>query len=804
MADTELRNELYEASRMTKVSIQNVITTMQLQELSRLALPEIERLSDEVARVAPAGNVPGLILSTLTQLEGRNVQENESRRHVGLLLRGVRQTLDKAIYGTFFAGPAAVIYGYQQLLRLAGKELDSAFKEGTWQFYLEFALREDTARHANETIGFHRALHQHNIQLSDGDMLASWLLATHNVIYQLPAIIKNEWREHTILKLLADIAIENKIRNIDDYIKLRQKWIQQRPFSRSQTNHHPFAQHRHEFFEAFYTPYLSALRGKLQKEFSSRYQVLESERLQAYKQQMTWLAYLNPDSHSETRVPYDLQQAQIAVIWKGNYYLIPLKDLANITHTRRLALAILAENGSSHHANVDDVLVRIPREEHARLIRQMGQTTKQELDNLRFAPIIINWDKRDVRQPLSAIRRGKRGVGDHAMTIFHTQESMVFDLSHIFFDGAWGAGLAEVLTNEAIEQANMLNGETRIRFTGNPPAPHSPKLHISPQFINKIKTNPIPIEASADSQFTIDPILSLRRLLKHRSDLAQITVNDLFILFRGIHTLSYQMSPSVIDRIEALGRSRKATHKQAYQATIGSIKKTSYKNPAIMIPIDASAYDPKQRIFPTTFRNPFTDFWHIHQETMSALHGYEEQHTRASRKAFEEAQGNYLRMVGGFGQLLTRYKEIATQGESASNASIKALAHIHPAIQRLLDNIPGRFDMLNEVIKGEEVFSNVGKVVAGSTLRRFASAKDDNQLKMFSWGVITDNTDMVHISLRDFRSHVSILFDIGEENLAHAITQDYLDSYVAGLLQYVTDLRKITVTTTKRKFNFFG
>jgi len=228
------------------------------------------------------------------------------------------------------------------------------------------------------------------------------------------------------------------------------------------------------------------------------------------------------------------------------------------------------------------------------------------------------------------------------------------------------------------------------------------------------------------------------------------------------------------------------------------------KNPAIMIPIDASPYDPKQRIFPTTFRNPFTDFWQIHQETMDALRDYEKHPARGARKRFEEAQVNYLRMVGGFGQLLTRYKEIATQGESASNASIKALAHIPPAIQRLLDNIPGKFDMLNEVIKGEEVFSNVGRVVSGSTLRRFVSAKDDNQLKTFSWGVITDDTDTVHISLRDFRAHVPALFSVGEHDLAHEITQDYLDSYVAGLLQYVTDLRKITVTTPKKKFSLFG
>src|SRR5258708_34000762 len=139
------------ASQKTQADLKTIASSPKIAQLSRLTLPEIEALTEQIAQVVPAGNVPGLILSGLTRIEGRKVPLGEQQRHLAVLFRGVRYVLDKADYGAIFAGPAAVILGYQKLLQLAGKDVESAFPEGTWQFCLNFALREDSARHANET-----------------------------------------------------------------------------------------------------------------------------------------------------------------------------------------------------------------------------------------------------------------------------------------------------------------------------------------------------------------------------------------------------------------------------------------------------------------------------------------------------------------------------------------------------------------------------------------------------------------------------------------------------------------------------
>ncbi len=80
-----------------------------------------------------------------------------------------------------------------------------------------------------------------------------------------------------------------------------------------------------------------------------------------------------------------------------------------------------------------------------------------DLDNLRFAPILISADTRSRSLPLSELRQAERGVGSHALTIFDTGETFVFDQSHIFFDGAWGTALSEIMTNEALSWARYLN-----------------------------------------------------------------------------------------------------------------------------------------------------------------------------------------------------------------------------------------------------------------------------------------------------------------------------------------------------------
>ncbi|MFN3492687.1 MAG: hypothetical protein ACK40V_10750, partial [Anaerolineales bacterium] len=93
-------------------------------------------------------------------------------------------------------------------------------------------------------------------------------------------------------------------------------------------------------------------------------------------------------------------------------------------------------------------------------------------------------------------------------------------------------------------------------------------------------------------------------------------------------------------------------------------------------------------------------------------------------------------------------------------------------IQRLLDKIPERFEVLNNIIKGREVFSNVGAVSPTSTLTRFMTAKDDNEQKQLAWSVITDSESVVKMNLRDFRPHVAQLLEIGRKDLAEMITQD--------------------------------
>jgi len=100
--------------------------------------------------------------------------------------------------------------------------------------------------------------------------------------------------------------------------------------------------------------------------------------------------------------------------------------------------------------------------------------------------------------------------------------------------------------------------------------------------------------------------------------------------------------------------------------------------------------------------------------------------------------------------------------------------------------------MLNDIIKGREVFSNVGVVAPGSTLVRFITAKDDNDRKTLAWGVVTDARGVMHIALRDFRPHVAGLFAVGRADLAHRIAQDYLDQYASGLNRYVQELHRIT------------
>lgn len=329
--------------------------------------------------------------------------------------------------------------------------------------------------------------------------------------------------------------------------------------------------------------------------------------------------------------------------------------------------------------------------------------------------------------------------------------------------------------------------------------PYSPALTAFPAFEQKAHQARTPVETGAENTtIQLSAIMALRKLLKQRSDMAQVTVNDLLLLYRGLHAIAYTPSPAVQTILHHLQRDPRPESQHAYHLIVEEFDRLKGKNPALLIPIDASRFDPRERIFPTTFRNPLTDFYEHHTHTMTALQSYRAAPTGnrgPEFQAFFEAQLYYLRLIGGFGELLTRYRQIALSGQSTSTASIRFLAHLPIAMQKLLDTIPSRFDVLNEVIKGEEVFSNMGRVAKGSSLSRFITAKDDNEQKTMAWGVLTDDQNVLHLSLRDFRPQVTVLHRLGMADQAQQITQDYLDAYAEGLNRYVIQLREIVIAS---------
>ncbi|CAG0969124.1 hypothetical protein ANAEL_01080 [Anaerolineales bacterium] len=763
-----------------------------VQQLSRLSLPEVEAVVQLISKIIPAGNVPGMILSGLARLPGRRIPTQKMQQDVNALFSGVEQILDSAMYGAFFAGPAAVIWGYQNLLKLAGKDVESAFPEGMWQFYAGYALREDTARHANETHGFDTMLNLHNIHLSQVDRLTAWLMTSVSCLHQYNALLKNEWRERVSISLLEESSSARAKR-------LHREWQMRLPYRREEEAADlDYPGYRQYKFDQFLKRNLQSLPTSEYEKWRTKLKLLEERDLAAYQKQMSILAYLEPGPYGETRIPFNLTEAQIGVIYRDSYYLFPVCEHGSgkplDVMTARSQVTSMLRSGISSPTKLT-TLARTQRATLPELRGKLDPMLVNDLDNLRFAPILISADTRSRLLPLSELRQSERGIGSHALTIFDTGETIVFDQSHIFFDGTWGTALSEIMTNEALSWARYLNmlpsptpADRRI-YT-------SLALQVSKHDLDLIGKCPrVSVEASAETdKVRLKECVSLRKQFKQRNDLLQLTINDLLILYRAIHAATYKPSPKLLDEIKKLA----ATQPEIAASLRQLVEEASRTNPAILIPMDASLKIPRERIYPLNMEVPLVELnlLSLHKQTMKMLSAYEEStEDRAAMYAnFDHYQRTYLASLAGFGAILNKAKEIAIKGESASVGALKLLAHLPPSLQHILDKIPERFDLLNNILKGREVFSNVGAVAQISTLSRFSTAKDDNLQKQLAWGVLTDSKGVMRISLRDFRPQVATLFaeGIGRRDLANLITQDYLDAYAEGFNAYIRDLSRIT------------
>lgn len=783
-----------QASVATANNLKTMAQSLMTQELSRLTLPEIEEAVDIVAKMVPAGNVPGVILNGLARISGRSPSQQNIKRDINLLFKGVEQVLDRAAYSAFFAGPAAVIWGYQNLLKLAGKQPEDAFPQGTWQFYVDYALREDTARHTNETHGFDTILNAHGVKLSQIDRITALAMSCIGVLTEYPTLLENEWRERVYLHLI-DTFTQGRLS------KAYGQWEKQRPYARrADAGNLTYAQYRRAKFDEFIQSVLQSLSAIELEQWRKAVAEQERTHLPAYQQQMSIISYLKPESHSEEHVDLPLKEIFIGLIHQGAYYLIPVwvptrNTVMDVMTVRGSVAAVLGGSVQAPAANLVQI-ASVQRSTLTGVERQFSETVKNAWAALRCAPILINADSRPRHLPLAQIRQTERGIGDHALTIFDTGETFAFDQSHIYFDGSWGAALAEIITNEALSWA---------RYLATLPAAHAETRHIRPvnftlqpadqRIIDHLPR--ISVESAAESdKINIKAIIGVRKLFKQRSDLLNLTVNDLLVLYRAIHAVTYQPSADLIAQIEASKLGKPILHD-----VLQSINDQS--NPSILIPIDASRSAPSERLYPMSFDVPLSelDLITLHKHTMASLDGYriEDGEGSSHYMRFDTLQREYLATLAGFGAVLSRAKEIAAAGEGASTGSIRLLAHMPRPLQRLLDEIPSKIDLLNDIIKGREVFSNVGAVAPSSTLTRFITAKDDNKKKTLAWGVITDAGGVMRISLRDFRPHVALLGQANLPDLAQRITQEYLDAYVNGLNRFIGDLRRITVASRETR-----
>ncbi|MBZ0308891.1 MAG: hypothetical protein K8I82_22680, partial [Anaerolineae bacterium] len=611
------------------------------------------------------GNVPGVVLSGLARLKGRPMPD-QTRRDINALFFGVEHFLDRAVYLSVFAGPAMIIWGYQKMLQLVGKDPNEAFPEGTWQYYADYALREDTARHANETHGFDTLLSSHGIQLSQADRMTAWVMAAVQILHQYDRILENEWRERVYTYYLRD-----------EFPTIYAEWEKVRPYGRGQdaSRNDDYAAYRRVMFDRFLSEYTRRLPADLRQQWEAKIQQVRESDLPAYQQQMSILAYLEPSYYHETRTPIPREKIHIGVIYQGHYYLIPAFH-TSIEAVRGQIASLLMRPATHAKASLTP-LARVRRSALSRL--ELSLT--QELDMLCLTPILINFDRRPVQMPLAELRETERGIGSHALTLLDTGETMVFDQSHLFFDGAFGAALAEIFTNEALAWAAYLHllppakpGKQR---------PYAPKFALTEQDIKQIEKAPqVAVEVSAETEaVNFGAIRQLRMQFKRHSALLQLTVNDLLVLYRAIHAATYEPDPVLVESLKTL------REKDALDALYARI------NPTTMIPIDASQRSPRDRVYPLSFEVPMKELGLLsrHQKVLEALTEYETDPTKS--KKFITLQRSYLAILAAFGQLMRHAKKIALSGESASMGTIKFLAHMPKPLQKLLDDIPAHFDV---------------------------------------------------------------------------------------------------------------
>lgn len=865
---TQRARQPAESVQRTLQALDETAGDTSLASITGLGIRRVRALKREIAEIFPASNLPAFLLQGLLQLRGRTLERERVFGDLRVLFRETRQI---SLYSAFLVTPALIVHGYQRLLTLAGKDVASAFPDGTWQFYTEYGLREDAARHCVETRGFR------GDGLSPADAAACWVYAAMHTLYKYDELLAAEWRERAALRCI-DLTLreragealgpsapkrgEERERALAPHVaalqaryglaKLGPDWAGRRPY------HGPSADPidgylaaRQRAFDAYLERRLAVLPPDLRDRVHSRLAEWQAQDLANFQTQMSVHATLRSESFCERRDPLPFEMLCVALVSGGAYHLIEICERDEAGHLvitprdgdparpgqslplvrdaeggladrygrpvtidrrgnlrvdglrlGRLRLAPFAKvrsrvaaamraapplgPGEAAELGVDELLAWAPRGRQEQLRGLLGAQTRGEIELLRRAAIVVNWDDHGEGRPLGQLRRAKRGCGDHALTIFRAGSGVVFDMSHIFFDGIWGATLAEIVTGFATALTRAAQG--RAPAADAPPAL---RLAATPAFLAAATEAQAQAPAEADAEtreVSLAAINGLRRKLAARE--IELTVNDFLLLARYEHAASYRPGPAALAALDDL-----AARGQAEAVLCGRISAWLEAQrsivPALLVPMDASWVNPRDRLQPATLRNPSPDLLPLLASCEDLLRRLIKEGGPEARTAFEEERTRLCGELMRFGAVLRALREITTRGESFTAAALRLMAHLPRPTQSLLDQIPQRIDVLNEIVKGTEVFSNIGQVAGSSSLARFMSSRDDGVTKQLTWGVMADARGHLVITLRDFRPHVGELIAAGYPATAELLAVDFLAAYAAAATGLVKRLTKV-------------
>ncbi|PWK13936.1 hypothetical protein [Tumebacillus permanentifrigoris] len=437
-------------------------------------------------------------------------------------------------------------------------------------------------------------------------------------------------------------------------------------------------------------------------------------------EQLSMLRWLEPGRFFDRRVAIPLQEVNLAVFHSGWYYLIPVSASTTLQELDAYATSILAGPTEAGGGTVEAVLGQTPRRLQKSLREQLPAQTLEGLKALRSAPILLNWSLQASKQRLRDIRNGRRGGNDHPLVLFRTESSIVFDISHVMFDGVWAKRIVDVLTEVA----------TQVERTAPVPATtplKSLRLESGSNFPVPTRSSEVTAEATG---IRLQAMQELRKRLAAQG--IKVTVNDFLIWARFVHAREYKPSARALAVLEQAGEKWAAQICKSWE-------QERRKPPSLMILVDVFKRDPRLRLYPMTIQSDG-------REELAALSARLQQKIASARngKSFATHAGQLLVWTPPFLRPL----------------SVWASEQLRPFQSR---------------IQADEVFSNLGSVGEHSSISRFTSARGRVQSQTRVWGMVTTREGVLYVTLRDFQPHVQHL----SPKLAQTLTQDYLDAYTA-------------------------